>query len=60
MDISPKRLAEALTRALEDTSEPLAEARSRGTLPLNGAERFAEHCGEFQIDVATEGTKARA
>jgi predicted glycosyltransferase/CheY-like chemotaxis protein len=52
MDISPARLAEALTRALEDTNEPLTAARSRGSLPLDGAQRFAEHCGEFMIDVA--------
>jgi hypothetical protein len=57
MDISPARLHQALIAALDNPSEPLSAAREQGALPLNGAERFAEHCGEFQIEV-TERDRA--
>ena len=52
MDISPQRLHDVIARALEDPSQPLVEARQRDAMRLDGAERFAEHCGKFRVSVA--------
>ncbi|MDE0886293.1 MAG: response regulator [Myxococcota bacterium] len=51
MDISPQRMHAVLARALADPAQPLEEARRSGAMRLDGAERFAEHCGKFTVSV---------
>jgi predicted glycosyltransferase/CheY-like chemotaxis protein len=52
MDISPQRLYDVLAAALADPARPLEEARRSGAMRLDGAERFAEHCGKFRVSLA--------
>ncbi len=48
-EVSPERLHDEVSRLLADPRRPLAEARERGTLRIDGALRFAELCSELEV-----------
>ncbi|MBW2292084.1 MAG: response regulator [Deltaproteobacteria bacterium] len=54
MDCSPERLFAAVRDALAGPEDALVEARRQGMLPLDGAERFAEFCGQLMVESVAE------
>lgn len=54
MDCSPERLFAAVRDALSEPRLALVEARKRNRLPLDGAERFAEFCGQLTVEAREE------
>ena len=48
-DVAPERLYAEVVRLLADPRKPLAEARARGALRLDGAQHFAELCSRLEV-----------
>ncbi len=48
-EATPERLYGEVARLLADARRPLAEARAKGTLQLDGAQRFAEFCSRLEV-----------
>jgi len=56
IECSPDRLFEAVRAALSQNPAPLREGRNRSLLPLDGAERFAQFCGDLEVPVGGGST----
>ena len=50
-ETEPVRLFAQVRALLDDPRRPLAEARERGSIPLDGAQRFAEFCSRLELTV---------
>jgi len=48
-EATPERLFAEVARLLADPRKPLAEARAKGALRLDGALRFAELCSQLEV-----------
>jgi predicted glycosyltransferase/DNA-binding NarL/FixJ family response regulator len=48
-EVTPTRLLQEIQRVFALPEEPLTEARRKGLVPLDGAQRFSEFCGRLVV-----------